>query len=228
MDIRRVPPGLLITVLVALFCCADVMAAAYKYCYVDAKGEAHFADKPELVPEPYRAAAVIVSVEEIDEKAQAAAEEERSRAAAAVVRTEAAGTVAEAPRPSLDQLPDAGTARPFQVMSLVWSGAAVLSVFVIMTVLGWIDVLRERENILNGIRTGLFVLLAVYLVFAHGRDVIGLFSKVGSSISKIEQQSAERGKKAAQFYKTLENLAEQTEKMQKDQESQIKELQEQN
>lgn len=219
MGMRRVLSGILIIMLSMLCLHAPASAATYKYRYVDAKGEAHFANKEEEVPKEYKSSAMLVSVEEVDEKTQAAVEEERNRTAGNIKATEATARIRQATLP-------AAAAEPTKSMNLVWSGVAVVSVFAVMTLLGWIDVLREKEQVLNGIRTALFVLLAVYLVAAHGRDVLALFSRVGSSISTMEQESAERGKKAAQFYKSMETIVEQTDKMRQMQEAQMTELQE--
>lgn len=218
MGMRRVLSGSLIIMLSMLCWYSLASAATYKYRYVDAKGEAHFANKEEDVPREYKSSAMLVSVEEVDEKAQATVEDERSRTAGTIKAAEATARVRQA------MLPAARPVEHSKSVSLVWSGVAALSVFAVMTLLGWIDVLREKEQVLNSIRTALFVLLAVYLVVAHGRDVLGLFSRVGSSISTMEQESSARGKKAAEFYKSMETMVEQTERARKEQEAQMKEL----
>lgn len=163
--------------------------------YVSEKGVPTFADDMQKIPEQYRAQAVIVTggndfdVYAEQEKARLAAEE-RSRQehqAAAPVRAE----------------------KPLN-SRLIRSGIAVGIFIALLFAVSHFDALRERAQVLFRVRTGLAVLLLVFFAFNHAWDVLGLFGKVGDTlpnpVASIQEKSAERGKKAAEAYKTMDKI----------------------
>lgn len=210
----RAPLCVLFAFLAVLLLSRPGLAVKYMYRYVDDRGEAFFADDLQKVPEKYRAAAAIVSTEEVDERAEAAAQAERVQAAAKAVEVRQEQAVA---------LQRAAKA---QRMHVAWSAAAVASVVIILIALAKIDVLKRHEKAVNAVRTALVLLLIAFLAYAHARDVLRLFGTVGETIASVEEKQAARGRKAAQFYKSLEQMMDQAAQVQKDQQAQENALEE--
>jgi hypothetical protein len=169
------------------------------YKYMNEKGMPTFTDELQKVPEQFRASAVVVSGgNDYDayvelEKARLAVEaraQQESQATAVPVRTE-----------------DTISAR------LIRSGVAVGLFIALLFVVSHIDAIREQAHLLSRIRTVLVLLLLAFLGFTHVRDVMGLFGKVEETVvnpvASIQEQSAERGKKAAEAYKSLDKILDQ-------------------
>lgn len=191
----------LIILLMVLILAVGRESQAVIYKYVSEKGIPTFADDMQKIPEQYRAQAVIVTggndfdayaEQEKQEKARLAAEErtrQEQRAAAPVK--------AEKPLSS----------------RLIRSGIAVGIFIALLFVTAHFDALREQAQVLFRVRTGLAVLLLVFLAFNHGRDVRGLFGTVGDTlpnpVASMQERSAERGKKAAEAYKAMGKVLEQ-------------------
>ncbi|MEK6745096.1 MAG: hypothetical protein AABZ15_15885 [Nitrospirota bacterium] len=166
------------------------------YKYENEKGVPTFADDMQKVPEQYRAQAVIVSG---GNDYDAYAEQEKARHAAEARQEQQAAAPAKAEEP---------ISRRF-----IRSGVAIGLFLALLFVAYHIDALREQARVLSRIRTGLVVLLLVFLSVTHARDVIGLFGKVGGTVvnpvAGLQERSAERGKKAADAYKAIERIADQ-------------------
>ena len=168
------------------------------YKYVSEQGVPTFADDMQKIPEPYRAQAVIVTggndydAYTEQEKARLAAEERTRQEQQAV-----APVKAEKPLSS----------------RLIRSGIAVGLFIALLFVAAHIDALREQAQVLSRIRMGLAVFLLVFLAFTHVRDVMGLFGKVGDTlpnpVASIQEKSAQRGKKAADAYKSMDKVLDQ-------------------
>ena len=193
MDTLRVASITLLAAL-TLFIGRESQAVIYKY--VNEKGVPTFADDMQKIPELYRASAVIVAGVVSDEKA----EEERAQLAAeALARTE-------------QNMAPVKREEPFS-SRLIRSGVAVGLFIALLFVVSHIDALREQAQLLSRIRSVLIVLLLAFLSFTHARDVMGLFGKVGDTISNpvasLQEKSAERGKKAAEAYKSMEKILDQ-------------------
>ena len=198
----------------------------------DEKGTVLFADDLQSVPAKYQGQAMIVSTEDVDEKAEQAAAEERVQSAAQAqavvqerVEQQAAAKEVQPAKNARDvsfSLDVQGPGFP-----VAWTLGAVGTFLAVLIILPRIDALRYYPKAVDGVRSSLAILLLVYLVIAHGKDVVRLFGMAGKSISDMEQKSAERGKKAAQFYKEMEKMMEQAETVQKEQDAQYKALEEQ-
>jgi len=207
--------------LLVLGIASESFAVKYRYRYCDEKGEAFFVDDLQQVPEKYRSRAMIVSTEEIDEQVHQAVEQERSRSAAEVEassrareRAEQQAAVAQAQTGKEKRLP------------VGWAVGAASFLVVAIIVLPMIDALRVHSRAVESARSVLALLLLAVLVISFGKDVLRLFRAAGETVTGMQRQSAERGKKAAQFYKDMEKLAEQAESIQKEQETQVKALEE--
>lgn len=185
-----------IIILAALILFIGRESQAVIYKYVNEKGVPTFADDMQKVPEQFRAQAVIVSGVVSDEKAE---QEQTRLAAEALTRQEQR----------------AAPARAEETISrrLIRSGVAVGLFIALLFVAYHIDALREQAQVLSRIRTGLVVFLVLFLAVNHGRDVMGVFVKVGDTVTNpvasIQEKSAERGKKAADAYKAMERVLDQ-------------------
>jgi len=172
---------------------SESQAVIYKY--VNANGVPTFADDMQKIPEQYRSQAVIVSgvaVDENDEKEKARLEETRVRQE----RTDV-------------------TARTEERISarLVRSGIAAGLFIAIMFVISNLHVLQDQAQVLLRVRTTLVLLLIAFVGYTHAGDVAGLFGKAAETvlnpITGIQEQSAARGRKAAEVYKSVNNIVEQ-------------------
>lgn len=184
-------------VLLVLFLAFGRESQAVIYKYVSEQGIPTFADDMQKIPEQYRAQAVIVTggndfdAYEEQKKARLAAEE-RTRQEQAVVPVKA-----ETPLST----------------RLIRSGVAVGLFIALLFVTAHFDALREQTQLLFRVRTGLVVILVLFLAVNHGRDILGLFGTVSDAlpnpVARMQERSAERGKKAADAYKAMGKVIEQ-------------------
>jgi hypothetical protein len=166
------------------------------YKYVNAKGVPTFADDMQKIPEQYRSQAVIVSGVAVDENA----EKEKARLAEETrVRQERT----DVPARTEERI----SAR------LVRSGIAAGLFIAIMFVISNLHVLKDQTQVLLRVRTTLVLLLIAFVGYTHARDVAGLFGKAADTvlnlISSVQEQSAARGRKAAEAYRSMNNIVEQ-------------------
>jgi len=201
----RIVPAILLFALI-IVAGRESQAAIYKY--VNEKGVPIFTDDMQKIPEQLRASAVIVSGVVVDEKA----EEEKTRLAAeARIRRE------QAVMPEKTEEPVSAR--------FIRSGIALGLVIAVMFVISNIHGLQGQAQVLSRVRITLVLLLFVFLGYTHAKDVMGLFGKVGDTVSNpiagIQERSAERGKKAAEAYKALDKALEQ---QAHDEEARLKEM----
>jgi hypothetical protein len=195
MTTVRLVPAILFFALILL---ASRESQAVIYRYVSEKGIPTYADDLQKVPEQYRTQAVVVSG---GNDYDAYTEQEKARLAAeARIR---------------QQHQSAAPVKAVESVSsrLIRSGVAVGLCIALLFVVSHIDALREQAHLLSRVRTALVLLLVAFLGFTHARDVMGLFGKVGETVSNpiagIQERSAERGKKAVEAYKALDRALEQ-------------------
>jgi hypothetical protein len=166
------------------------------YKYANTNGVPTFADDMQKIPEQYRSQAFIVSGVAVDENA----EKEKAR-------------LAEETR--IHQEKTDVPVKPVERVSarLVRSGIAVGFFIAIMFVISNLHVLQEQAQVLLRVRTTLILLLIAFVVYTHARDVAGLFGiaaeTVLNPISSVQEQSAARGRKAAESYRSMNNIVEQ-------------------
>lgn len=177
--------------------------AAY-YKYTDKDGVICFADNLQVIPEQYRAQAVIVETEAKDDEIKAAG------GGPAVCNTETApaavaGQEGKGPRPLSTRL--------------MISGAVGLGALLIFVVISSQAELKENKKLLSLVRGALMAVVSLYLVVAHTGDVMTIFGAAGKTVEKAQRQSEEKGKKAAQAMKSLNALFEEAQKAQKSQET---------
>jgi len=183
----------LVFLFLVLFLITGRESLAVIYKYTNEKDVPTYADDMQKIPEQHRAQAVIVSGAAVDEQAEV----ERAQQEAE-----------ERARREQTVLPEKAD-EPLSAR-LVRSGTAVGLFFAALFVISNIDALKEQAKVLSRIRTALVLLLLVFLVITHARDVIGLFSRAGETSSNpvagIRERSAERGKKAADTYRSMDNV----------------------
>jgi hypothetical protein len=196
-----------VTIVFALFFCLGIMVfvrnsdAAY-YKYIDKDGVVCFADNLQVIPEQYRAQAVIVETE--------AKDDEIKPAGTVVSKTE--------PAPAADTRQEVKGSRPLSTRLMI-SGAVGLGALLIFVVISSQSELKENKKILSLVRGSLITVVSLYLVFAHAGDMMTIFGAAGQTVEEVQQQSAEKGKKAAQAIKSLDAMFEEAQKVQKAQEA---------
>jgi hypothetical protein len=65
-------------------------------------------------------------------------------------------------------------------------------------------------------RSTLITLVSIYLLYAHARDVAGVFSMASHAVDDVKHHSEQKGKKAAQAIKSFDALFEEAQKAQKE------------
>jgi hypothetical protein len=196
-----------VAIVLALFICLGSMVfarnseAAY-YKYIDKDGVPCFADNLQVIPEQYRAHAVIVETE--------AKDDEIKPPGPAVRKTENA--------PAADASLEGKTPRPLSIR-LTISGAVGFGAFLIFVVISRQPEFKENKKVLSLVRRALMVVVLLYLVVAHSGDVMTLFGAAGRTVDEAQRQSEEKGKKAAQAIKTLDTMFEEAQKAQKSQDA---------
>ena len=182
----------LVTLLVLLMLGIAADAYAVIYRYTDEKGNPAYADDLAKVPERERPKAVIVTGQTEQELADDA---ERARAVAA-------RQAEQRSQAQHQQAKERFTGR------LIRGGIALVLAAALIVVLSHIDALREQAELLRRIRLILVLVLFVFLGATFAGDVAGLFRSVGREIADpvagMQYQQAERGKKAAESYKAID------------------------
>jgi hypothetical protein len=179
----------------------DSEAAFYKY--VNKDGVVCFADNLQVIPEQYRAKAVIVEGE--------AKNDGLKPAGPAAGKPEAAPSAAEAK-------PGGGDQRPLSTRLMI-SGAVVVCALMFFLIISNLAEFKDDKKILSVIRGSLVGVVSVYIVFAHAKDVTTIFGAAGQAVQKAQHQSEEKGKKAARAVKSLDALFDEAQKAQKTQEA---------
>jgi hypothetical protein len=172
------------------------------YRYVDKDGVICFADNLQVIPEQCRATAVIVDNEATDDI--------KPSKPMVVTKTDMALSAAETK-------PENRGPRPLSIRLMI-SGAVGLSALMIFIVISRLPEFKENKKILIIIRASLIGMISLYLIVAHVKDMISLFSMAGRVVEDVQNQSAEKGKKAAQAIKSLDALFEEAHKAPRTQE----------
>jgi hypothetical protein len=196
-----------VTIMLALFICLGSMFfirnsdAAY-YKYIDKDGAPCFADNLQVIPEQYRAQAVIVETESKDDEI---------KPAGPTVRKAETATMADARQ-------EGKGPQPLSIR-LTISGAVGFGAFLIFVVISHQPESKENKKVLSLVRRTLMAVVLLYLVVAQAGDVMTLFGAAGRTIDEAQRQSEKKGKKAAQAIKSLDAMFEEAQKAQKSQEA---------
>ena len=192
----------IVTMAVVLYCLLAIVFVSYCmaviYKYVDKDGKLCFADNLQVIPEQYRASALIV---------QQASEDEPAKA-----RVPAASESGREPSTSAAQeRPQKHASLSFSYRLMV-SGCIFIGSILVFFIIKNQAALKENEKLTSKIRNALIVIVSLYLVIAHVKDAITIAGMAGNALDTVQQQSAERGKKAAQVMKKLDALFEKAQK----------------
>jgi hypothetical protein len=183
-----------------LFAARESQAVIYKY--VDDQGIPSFTDDLQKIPEQYRAGAVIVTGG-ADYDAYAEQEKARLAAEARVLQEQSSQTS------SAVNVEEKLSAR------LIRSGVAVVLFAALLFVAANLHVLQVQAQVLLRVRIALALLLVAFLGYTHAGDVAGLFGNAWDTavnpISRAQERSAKRGRKAAADYKAMNKVLEQGE-----------------
>lgn len=172
----------------ALFLVRNAHADYYKY--TDKDGVICISDNLQSVPEQYRKSAVIVRSEGNEDQT-------------APRMVQPTSTDDQEARRTPDAVVD--TPLPFSTR-LAISGAIILGFIIALMALQKMQLPENRKKHIASVRTGLIVVLSLYLIAAHARDLLTITGLVGGKISEIEARSAEKGKKAGQAIKKIDAL----------------------
>lgn len=181
-----------------LLATSGVSAAIFKY--TDKNGVISFASDLQSIPPDCRSTAVIISGDAKEE------EEKRplSQSPSSAPVTTPAGTASAAP--SAQPTAESRGKDHFGGKALI-SAIVVVSGLFIFVILGTLDMENKKAE-----RIARLVVIwgvSVYLLYAHGGDVIHTFTGMGNKIENVHRQSEEKGKKAAEGVKALNTMIEQ-------------------
>jgi hypothetical protein len=181
------------------------LAAIYKY--VDNNGIINFADDLQAVPAQYRASVKIVSGEAVEKKSEAPLDQELSKVQPGTGAKEPATAIAPVAVGEKRQPVDAtDAAGSFGKRAFNTAFVAVSAVFVFI-ILGILD--TDHKKAVTVIRVTVLWGVALYLIYAHAGDIGRIFSATGDKIESVQNESEEKGKKAARTVKSLNALGEQ-------------------
>jgi hypothetical protein len=187
--------------LFAIVFVSNSMAVFYKY--VDKDGNLCFADNLQVIPEQYRASALIVQEESKDEPAKAP-----TPAAAESARAQSISMAQESPQKH--------AALSFSYRLMV-SGCIIIGSIVAFYIIRNQAALKRNEKLTSIIRNALIAIVSLYLVIAHAKDANTIVGMAGNALGNVQRQSAERGKKAARAMKALDALFDKAQKTEEEQ-----------
>lgn len=173
---------------------SDGNAAIYKYS--NKEGVVSFADNLQSIPQEYRASAVLVSGEQETEKNTAQPKPLRAQGEATPAGT--ASVPAQEP-----MLPDSIKKSFFNNRVVITIAVAVSALFAFV-ILGILN--ADHKKSIKITRVIILWGMSIYLLVAHGGDVVNLFRSVDSSIDSAKRESEEKGKKAAKALKEMNGL----------------------
>lgn len=178
-------------------------AAIYKY--TDQDGMLNFADDLQNIPPRYRASAIIVGGDtETNGPSVSLREQTPPKSPEA---PEPIPTAPPVPLPTMKQ-PEEAHAAPLSFGTrMLISIIVVVSALFAFTILKILD--KEHKKSIAVARMVILWGMTVFLLVAHTGDVIGLFKKADEELTAAEQKSAEKGKKAVEAMKAMNQMAEQ-------------------
>jgi hypothetical protein len=186
------------TRLILVFVIAIVLAAisnsfAAIYQYTDKYGIVCFADDLQSVPEQSRATAKIVSGEQEKEVKPALQKQSPVQEEAKKSNAE---TSSDRKKVSLE-----GAAKSFFSGRVLISIVVVVSALFAFVILGILD--ADHKKAIRIVRVVIVWGMSVYLIVAHGGDVINMFRTLKGNVDTVQRESEEKGKKAATAMKEL-------------------------
>lgn len=187
---KYVISGSIFLFLFIFFAAPDTHAEIYKY--IDKDGIPCFADDIQQVPEKYRAFVTIIDESSEEYKAKAAVKPEGQN---------------EDPVVQEPAQPPVRGRRPLSFRLMI-SAAISAGLLLLMNFLGKLPELKHDGRLRAITRNSLIATVSLYLIFAHGKDVLTVFGIMGNAVEEVQQHSSEKGKKAAQAIKSLDAMFE--------------------
>ncbi|MCK9419302.1 MAG: hypothetical protein M0R70_07995 [Nitrospirae bacterium] len=185
---------LVFVIAIVLSATSNSFAAIYKY--IDQNGIICFADDLQSVPEPCRATAKIVNMDQEQARNPAIQKQPQVQAEAIPENAESSsdrGTV------SIE-----GYTKSFFSGRVLISVVVVVSALFVFVILGIID--ADHKKAIKIVRAVVLWGMSVYLIVAHGEDVVNMFKTLKGEVNAVQHESGEKGKKAAKALKELNAL----------------------
>lgn len=206
MKNRFIFSAVLFTIL-GMMAVGDGLAATYKY--VDKDGQIGFADDLQMVPEPYRATATLISGEAKEKEGAprpGASARSTGAGAAEPVVPATQGRTSDETKTTLPSVAEKGL--PLS-MRLAISIGIVIAAILVSVFLGKVTALYGHDRAIHILRVSLSWLVVIYLVAAHAKDVLIIFKTAGHGVQAVSDESAKKGEKAANAIKALDAMFEQ-------------------
>jgi hypothetical protein len=188
MQIRLI---LVIVIVLMVSATSNSFAAIYKY--IDENGIICFADDLQSIPEKSRATAKIVSGEKDQERKPAMQKQQPAPEESKPVNSELS--------------PDRGKVSIEGSVKSLFSSRALISVVVVVSalfafvILGILD--SDHKKSIKIVRVVILWGMSVYLIIAHGGDVVNMFGTLKGTVASAQHESEEKGKRAAKAMKEL-------------------------
>lgn len=190
-----------ICVVSVLFVAQHGFAAIYKY--TDKEGMIYFADDLQSVPAQYRSTAKIISGEVKEKPAET---QQQPALPPETVKNETV-TPPVQEKPFFDTIAPTGS----------FGSRALISTIVVISALFGFYILRivDADHKKAVVITRVLIVwgVTVFLVYAHGRDVVAAFGSAANKLESSQKEAEEKGKKAAKAVKSLDALIEKVENM---------------
>jgi hypothetical protein len=194
--------GLLFCGLVGLLGTAD----AVTYKYIDKAGMICFADDLQAIPEQYRSQAVLIegALQETPDSTAAT-----GTAAPAVMQSAAMTATSEADQPQSDAASTpvyrSFSSRPLSIRLLI-TACVGLGLLALLAVVSRQLTGEKEKRVRTFTKKGSLAFFLVYLILAHGRDVLTIVRMADRTVYEVQQQSARKGQRAAEGIKRLDAL----------------------
>lgn len=184
---------LLLVFVLAMVLSATSNSFAAIYKYIDNNGIICFADDLQSIPEQCRATAKIVSGWQEEERRPAI--QKRPEAQAEAMPGNAASS-SERGKVSIE-----GTVKSLFSGRVLISVVVVVSALFAFVILGIID--ADHKKAIRIVRVVILWGMSVYLILAHGGDVVHMFRTLEGKVDTVQRESEEKGKKAAKAIKEM-------------------------
>jgi hypothetical protein len=201
--------GMLSAVLFAVLGMVAVQAGfAATYKFIDKNGQVGFADDLQMVPEPYRATAVLISGEATEGQGNSASTAVPGKPVPALSglnaqQAPATPAFVPAPSPAAQARPQPEKGLPFS-LRLAVSIAVVIATILLSVFLDKVGALHGQARTIHILRVSLTWLVVIYLVAAHAKDVWTIFKVAGHQVQSVSAESAKKGEKAAKAIQALD------------------------
>ncbi len=189
--------------LLVLLCCVFAVfekAEAVTYKYTDQNGLLCFADDLQSIPEQYRSHAVLVEGGQSEKPATGAG------VAAGGAGEQAKAPVASASAAAMAVKPRTG-GMPISIRLLI-TFCVLVCVIIMAGVVSRLPKFSEDTLARISLRSGTAILVLLYIIVAHGRDIVTVMRMAGNAVDSVQAKSAEKGKKAAEGIKRLDAMFE--------------------